>query len=46
MRRFACVVLALMTLVGVAACSGDFGNPYENEMHNGYPGPAPRDKNL
>jgi hypothetical protein len=46
MRRFACIALALMALVGLAACTNE-GNGYtDNPMHNGYPGPAPRDRNM
>ena len=45
MRRLACITLVLTALLGLAACSGDVDNSYrDNYMHNGYPGPAPRDR--
>ena len=46
MRRLAFLALALIALFGVAGCSGEVDNSYKDSpLHNGYPGPAPRDRN-
>jgi hypothetical protein len=45
MRLFACVALALMTLLGVAACSDTPGDAYDNTTHGGYPGPGTKTEN-
>jgi hypothetical protein len=44
MKRSVCLVLALMTLLGIAltACSEAPSDYYENDIHNGYPGPGTR----
>jgi hypothetical protein len=43
MKPLIAVALVLMSLFGIAAtaCSDDVGQDYyENEIHNGYPGPG------
>ena len=40
------VVMSLMCSVALTACQEADGDYYENEKHNGYPGPGTKDPNL
>jgi hypothetical protein len=47
MSKLACVALVLWALLSFAAtaCSEASGDYYENDIHNGYPGPGTKSQN-
>ena len=40
------VIMSFMLSVALTACDEAGGDYYENEKHDGYPGPATKDPNL